>query len=67
MNFEKLLLSQDFSEFISDGSMERFASSFMKSGNVNLINDVLKAYHRSRNKISTVQPQIYLFIRYLLI
>lgn len=26
----------------------------MKSGNVNLINDVLKAYHRSRKKISTV-------------
>lgn len=54
MNFEKLLLSQDFSESISGRSMEKFAYSFMKSGNVNLINDVLKAYHRSRKKISTV-------------
>lgn len=65
--FWKAAISQDFSESISDRSMEKFAYLFMKSGNVNLINDVLKAYHRSRKKISTVNLEfICSFIRRLI-
>ncbi|KAJ3681716.1 hypothetical protein LUZ60_014289 [Juncus effusus] len=50
------LIMKDFSELISDRSMEKFLNSFIKSGNINLINDVLKAYHRSKKKIN---PEIF--------
>jgi hypothetical protein len=63
MNFKKTaIMSQDFSECITDRSMEKFTNSFMRSGNVNLINDVLKAYHQSGNKISMVSLEFYFFL-----
>ncbi|XP_020697045.1 pentatricopeptide repeat-containing protein At1g10910, chloroplastic, partial [Dendrobium catenatum] len=36
---------KDNMEMISTPSFEKFAASFMKSGNINLINDVVKAFH----------------------
>lgn len=38
---------KDNSRLISRPAMKRFASSFMRFGNVNLINDVMKAIHNS--------------------
>uniref|UniRef100_A0A0E0JK54 Pentacotripeptide-repeat region of PRORP domain-containing protein n=1 Tax=Oryza punctata TaxID=4537 RepID=A0A0E0JK54_ORYPU len=38
---------KDNAEFISRRSLGNFARSFMASGNINLINDVMKALHRS--------------------
>uniref|UniRef100_A0A0D9YAJ7 Pentacotripeptide-repeat region of PRORP domain-containing protein n=1 Tax=Oryza glumipatula TaxID=40148 RepID=A0A0D9YAJ7_9ORYZ len=43
---------KDNSEFISRRSLGNFARSFMASGNINLINDVMKAVHRSGWRIS---------------
>lgn len=42
---------QDNVGLISKPAMNKFAANFMKSGNVNLINDVLKVLHASGNKI----------------
>ncbi|KAL6881949.1 hypothetical protein ACP4OV_011421 [Aristida adscensionis] len=43
---------KDNAEHISPASLEKFARSFMASGNINLINDVMKALNRSRWRIS---------------
>uniref|UniRef100_A0A0E0FN72 Pentacotripeptide-repeat region of PRORP domain-containing protein n=1 Tax=Oryza nivara TaxID=4536 RepID=A0A0E0FN72_ORYNI len=43
---------KDNSEFISRRSLGNFARSFMASGNINLINDVMKAVHHSGWRIS---------------
>ncbi|KAK8958199.1 Pentatricopeptide repeat-containing protein [Platanthera guangdongensis] len=40
------VVMKDNMEKISARSLEKFAISFMKSGNINLINDVIKAFHR---------------------
>ncbi|CAK9178201.1 unnamed protein product [Ilex paraguariensis] len=42
---------KDNARFISRPAMKKFATSFMKLGNVNLINDVIKAIHSSAYKI----------------
>lgn len=39
---------------ISPASLEKFAKTFMVSGNINLINDVMKALNRSGWRISQV-------------
>ncbi|XP_020596241.1 pentatricopeptide repeat-containing protein At1g10910, chloroplastic isoform X2 [Phalaenopsis equestris] len=39
------VIVKDNMEMISTRSLEKFAASFMKSGNINLINDVVKAFH----------------------
>lgn len=45
---------QDNADLISPSSLENFAKSFMVSGNINLINDVMKALNRSGWRISQV-------------
>ncbi|KAJ0971381.1 hypothetical protein J5N97_019340 [Dioscorea zingiberensis] len=45
------VIMKDNSESISNRLLEKFAITFMKSGNINLINDVLKAFHRSGHRI----------------
>lgn len=45
---------QDNAEVIPMHSLEKFAITFMKSGNINLINDVVKALHRSGYRIDMV-------------
>ncbi|XP_075108405.1 pentatricopeptide repeat-containing protein At1g10910, chloroplastic-like isoform X1 [Nicotiana tabacum] len=42
---------KDNAGFISRPAIKRFAVNFMRSGNVNLINDVMKAMHSSGHKI----------------
>lgn len=42
---------KDNAEHIPRASLKKFAVSFVKSGNVNLINDVLKAVHSSGRRI----------------
>ncbi|PPR94980.1 hypothetical protein GOBAR_AA25707 [Gossypium barbadense] len=42
---------KDNSEHISQPAIKKFASAFMKFGNINLINDVLKVIHGSGSKI----------------
>ncbi|KAJ9538047.1 hypothetical protein OSB04_030780 [Centaurea solstitialis] len=42
---------KDNARLISRPAMKRFASSFMRFGNINLINDVMKAIHGSGYKI----------------
>ncbi|KAL5227314.1 hypothetical protein ABZP36_015579 [Zizania latifolia] len=46
------IVVKDNAEFISPRSLEKFARSFMVSGNINLINDVMKALNRSGWRIS---------------
>ncbi|CAL4949239.1 unnamed protein product [Urochloa decumbens] len=46
------IVVKDNAEMISPSSLERFARSFMVSGNINLINDVMKALNRSGWRIS---------------
>ncbi|KAF3781595.1 Pentatricopeptide repeat-containing protein [Nymphaea thermarum] len=43
---------KDNIEYISSPSLERFLNSFMRSGNINLINDVLKACNKSSYRIN---------------
>lgn len=45
------VVMKDNMEIISTPSLEKFATSFMKSGNINLINDVIKAFHRLGNNV----------------
>ncbi|XP_042461615.1 pentatricopeptide repeat-containing protein At1g10910, chloroplastic isoform X2 [Zingiber officinale] len=47
------VVMKDNSQSLSAKSLEKFAMSFMKSGNINLINDVLKALHRSGFQIGS--------------
>nr|CAB3473320.1 unnamed protein product [Digitaria exilis] len=48
------IVVKDNAELISPSSLEKFARSFMVSGNINLINDVMKALNRSGWRISQV-------------
>lgn len=45
---------QDNAELISEPAIKKFATSFMKNGNINLINDVIKSIHKSYYKIDQV-------------
>ncbi|CAN6457204.1 unnamed protein product [Victoria cruziana] len=45
------VIMKDNIEYISLSSLERFLTSFMRSGNINLINDVLKACNKSSYRI----------------
>lgn len=45
---------QDNAESIPRPAIKKFATSFMKLGNLNLINDVMKAIHSSGYKIDQV-------------
>ncbi|CAL9186201.1 pentatricopeptide repeat-containing protein At1g10910, chloroplastic-like [Musa acuminata AAA Group] len=45
------IVVKDNTPLLSEKCLERFAISFMKSGNINLINDVLKALHLSSYQI----------------
>ncbi|XP_010242769.1 PREDICTED: pentatricopeptide repeat-containing protein At1g10910, chloroplastic isoform X2 [Nelumbo nucifera] len=45
------VVAKDNSRFISQATLKKFAVAFMKSGNINLINDVVKAVHSSGHKI----------------
>lgn len=46
------IVVKDNAELISPSSLEKFARAFMVSGNINLINDVMKALNRSGWRIS---------------
>ncbi|PKA48781.1 Pentatricopeptide repeat-containing protein [Apostasia shenzhenica] len=48
------VVMKDNMEMISTLSLENFAASFMKFGNINLINYVVKALHRSGRTLDTV-------------
>lgn len=48
---EAYVVVKDNAGSISKQAVRKFATAFMKSGNVNLINDVLKVIHASGNKI----------------
>ncbi|XP_059297392.1 pentatricopeptide repeat-containing protein At1g10910, chloroplastic isoform X1 [Lycium ferocissimum] len=48
---------KDNAGFISQPAIKKFAVNFLRSGNVNLINDVMKAMHSSGHKIDQVLPQ----------
>ncbi|KAF8411777.1 hypothetical protein HHK36_004336 [Tetracentron sinense] len=45
------VIVKDNAEEISQPAIKKFAVAFMKSGNINLINDVMKAVHSSGHKI----------------
>ncbi|KAJ8645059.1 hypothetical protein MRB53_006807 [Persea americana] len=51
---EAYVVMKDNAKFVSRLSQKRFAVSFMKSGNINVINDVIKALHSSGHKIDQV-------------
>ncbi|KAL6517711.1 hypothetical protein OROMI_033412 [Orobanche minor] len=42
---------KDNAKLISQPAIKKFATSFMRSGNLNLVNDVIKTIHNSGNKI----------------
>ncbi|XP_050232045.1 pentatricopeptide repeat-containing protein At1g10910, chloroplastic [Mercurialis annua] len=48
---EAYVVVKDNSELISQAAIKKFANSFMRLGNINLINDVMKAIHSSGYKI----------------
>ncbi|XP_076939266.1 pentatricopeptide repeat-containing protein At1g10910, chloroplastic-like, partial [Bidens hawaiensis] len=48
---EAYVVFKDNARLISRPAMKRFSSSFMRFGNINLINDVMKAIHNSGYKI----------------
>ncbi|XP_076887690.1 pentatricopeptide repeat-containing protein At1g10910, chloroplastic-like [Bidens hawaiensis] len=48
---EAYVVFKDNAKLISRPAMKRFSSSFMRFGNINLINDVMKAIHNSGYKI----------------
>ncbi|KAL8536009.1 hypothetical protein ACS0TY_011591 [Phlomoides rotata] len=45
---------KDNSEVISKAAIKKFATSFMRNGNINLVNDVIKSIHNSYYKIDQV-------------
>lgn len=45
---------QDNAELISKPAIKKFAISFMRNGNINLVNDVIKSIHNSDYKIDQV-------------
>lgn len=54
-------IEQDNAQLISPRFLDKFARSFMVSGNINLINDVMKALNRSGGRISQVMV-LYLYL-----
>lgn len=52
--FFKTFFAQDNAGLISKPAVKKFATAFLKSGNINLINDVIKAIHGSGHKIDQV-------------
>ncbi|KAK1305196.1 Pentatricopeptide repeat-containing protein [Acorus calamus] len=48
---EAYLVMKDNAELISGSSLEKFMMSFMKLGNINMINDVVKAFHSSGRRV----------------
>ncbi|CAH2038321.1 unnamed protein product [Thlaspi arvense] len=49
---------KDNAKMISQPTLKRFGRAFMMSGNINLVNDVLKVLHGSGHKIDQVQFEI---------
>ncbi|KAF2556029.1 hypothetical protein F2Q68_00013202 [Brassica cretica] len=49
---------KDNAKVISQPTLKRFCKAFMVSGNINLVNDVLKVLHGSGHKIDQVQFEI---------
>ncbi|KAL0794533.1 hypothetical protein Bca101_065910 [Brassica carinata] len=49
---------KDNAKVISQPTLKRFGRAFMVSGNINLVNDVLKVLHGSGHKIDQVQFEI---------
>ncbi|KAG0485073.1 hypothetical protein HPP92_008950 [Vanilla planifolia] len=47
------VIMKDNMELISKSSLNKFATSFMKLGNINLINDVIKAFYRGGRTIDS--------------
>lgn len=45
---------QDNAESIPKPAIKKFAISFMRNGNINLVNDVIKSIHNSNYKIDQV-------------
>jgi hypothetical protein len=52
--FFKTFFPQDNAGLISKPAVKKFATAFLESGNINLINDVIKAIHGSGCKIDQV-------------
>ncbi|XP_077211831.1 pentatricopeptide repeat (PPR) superfamily protein isoform X2 [Tasmannia lanceolata] len=48
---EAYVVMKDNAQLISKRALKKFSLSFMKSGNINLINDVIKASHNSGRRI----------------
>lgn len=48
---------QDNAKVISQPTLKRFCKAFMVSGNINLVNDVLKVLHGSGHKIDQVNKR----------
>lgn len=49
-----LHILQDNAKLISQPAIKKFAKSFMRKGNINLVNDVIKSIHNSDYKIDQV-------------
>lgn len=47
------VVAKDNMEMLSKPSLEKFVNAFMKSGNINLINDVFKDFHRFGHNMDT--------------
>lgn len=45
---------QDNATFISQPAIKKFATAYMKSGNINMLNDVVKTLHGCGHKIDKV-------------
>lgn len=50
---------QDNAELISKPAIRKFAISFMRNGNINLVNDVIKSIHNSDYEIDQVVTHDY--------
>lgn len=51
---ESTHILQDNAKLISQSAIKKFATSFMRKGNINLVNDVFKSIHSSGYKIDQV-------------
>ncbi|KAJ4915479.1 hypothetical protein Rs2_01029 [Raphanus sativus] len=52
------VIVKDNAKVISQPTLKRFCRAFMASGNINLVNDVLKVLHGSGHKIDQVQFEV---------
>ncbi|XP_043687331.1 pentatricopeptide repeat-containing protein At1g10910, chloroplastic-like [Telopea speciosissima] len=59
---EAYVVAKDNAEVISRHSLKKFAVAFAKSGNLNMINDVLKAVHTSGHNIDQVRKNLCLYL-----